>query len=289
MLRRDVIPLLLLSFSACSRGPEPATAVLDAAHVAGAVLTLPDDQAGQLLARAIAAAGGWPTWARHRDASFISTFTIFDLRGNATSETIFLHKLLLHAGAKSRLESIGLEEELLFGLDGLDWWMLRSGRPLTDERSTAFTRFDAVSAEYWFQVPFVLAEIPGKLTYAGSDSDGAKRWQKLRVDYDSAAAVPANWVVAYVDVETGLVDRVFCEIRTEFLRQKLWRGEFDDYRSIDGIRRERRREFFPVDDTDKLLGTKAAQQIVEHIRFDNDFPPDLFVRPPLVEGAQTAT
>ncbi len=227
MLRRDLIPLLLLSFSACSRGPEPSNAVLTTTPVSGSALELPDDQAGRLLARSIAAAGGWHTWRRHRDASFISTFTIFDPRGNATSETIFLHKLLLHSGARSRLESIGLDDELLFGLDGLDWWMMRSGRPLSDERSTAFTRFDAVSAEYWFQVPFVLAEIPGTLTYAGSDSEGAKRWEKLRVEYDSAAAVPANWVVAYVNVETGLVDRVFCEIRTEFLRQKLWRGEFD--------------------------------------------------------------
>ncbi len=282
--------LLSVALTGCDRGMQvvaPAGPPVTATSVPSLVLS--EDAAGKLLARAIAAAGGWDTWMRHRDVSFISTFTLLDQRGTPTSETIFLHKLLLHGPPRSRLESIGLDDELLFGLNGTDWWMVRAGQLLSDERSTAFTRFEARNAEYWFRLPFVFAEIPGAMSYLGEDADGSRRWEKLRIEYAPEAPVPVNWVVAYVNAESGLIDRVFCEMRTDLLRQRWWRGEFDDYRTIDGIRRERRRDFFPVNDIDKLLGTKAAQQIVEHVRFDNDFPAELFERPPITDGSRTAT
>lgn len=282
--------LILLVLTGCDRGMEVVVPAAPPATVTtGRSLLLPEDAAGRLMARAIAAAGGWDAWMRHRDVSFISTFTLLDQRGTPTSETIFLHKLLLHGPPRSRLESIGLDDELLFGLNGRDWWMMRAGHLLTDERSTAFTHFEARNAEYWFRLPFVFAEVPGAMSYLGEDADGSRRWEKLRIDYTAEAPVPVNWVVVYVNVDTGLIDRVFCEMRTDLLRQTLWRGELDDYRTIDGIRRERRRDFFPVNDIDKLLGTKAAQQIIEHVRFDNNFSTEMFERPPITDGSRTAT
>jgi len=284
----QLLVLLCLAIASVGCRGTGAPAPLAGAPVATQV-QIPDGPAGELLQRAIAAHGGREAWQSHRDASFISTLTVFDPRGNATSETIFLHKMILHEGCKGRLESIGLEDEIIFGLNGADSWMLRAGQLVSDERSTAFIHFDAVSAEYWFQMPFVAAEIPAQLSYEGPATDGSRRWEKVRFVYDATVVVPVNWVVAYVNGETGLIDRLFFEVRTGFLQQKLWRAELSEFRQSGGILRERRREYFPVDESDRLLGTRAAQQIVEHIRFENGFTPELFQRPPPPAGARTLT
>jgi hypothetical protein len=251
-------------------------------------LQLPDGDVGRVLGRAIEAAGGWQAWQSHRDASFVSTLTIFDPFGNATSETIFLHELPLHGGMKTRLESIGLPEELLFGFDGRESWMFQDGRAITEPARKAFTEFHAVSTMYWFELPFVLVELPGELSYLGREEQGEQRWEKLRVDYRDTPAAPADWLVFYFNAESGLLERVHCHVTAGFLRQTLWLGKWQDYRSYGGIKRERRRAFFAADMRGASVGGLAAEQIVEHVRFDNDFAPELFVRPLAAAGGSPA-
>ena len=271
--------VLQLTLAACQQPVESTAAPAAAASPASAAPHLPDNDAGRVVARAIAAAGGWDTWLRHRDAAFISTLTLFDPLGNATSETIFMHKLPLHEGLKTRLESIGLSEELVLGFDGRDAWMLRDGLPINEPNRIAFTRFNAISAAYWFNLPFVLAELPGQLSYAGTVTEGDKRVEKVRVTYQDIDAAPADWLVIYFDAGSGLIDHVHSHITAAFLRQSLWVGKWYEYRDIDGIKRERRHMFFPADTDGAAIGPMAAEQLVEHVRFDNGFSKQLFVKP----------
>lgn len=280
-----MVVLLLVALAACQTNTEQRVATTSGAS---SPLRLPDDDAGRVVARAIAAAGGWERWQAHRDASFISTLTLFDPLGNATSETIFLHKLPLHDGMKTRLESIGLHNELIFGFDGGDSWMLENGQAVTEPNRTAFTTFHGISMLYWFTLPFVLAELPGALSYVGAEADGERRWDKVRVEYHDTAAAPADWVVVYVDAQTGLIDRVHCHVTADFLRQSLWVGNWRDYRTVEGIKHERRRTFFPADLGGAAVGGMAAEQIVEHVHFDNNFPRELFTRPLAAGGGSPA-
>ena len=287
MPRTYIVLLIVLVVSACREGPSDppaAPAVAEAAPVPN----LPDNAAGRLIARAINAAGGWAAWQRHRDASFITTLTIFDVLGNATSETIFLHKMPLHNGLKTRLESIGLEDEVVFGFDGRDTWMLRGGEAVTEPTRTAFTRFHALNTVYWFSLPFILAELPVEMSYVGSENDGKQRWEKVRVAYNDVPGTPADWIVVYLDATTGLIDRVHSHVRAEFLRQTLWVGRWQDYRDLDGIKKERRRTFFPADLTGKIVGNITAEQLVEHVRFDNGFTAEQFTKPLAAGGGSPA-
>ena len=272
-----------LVVAACQGGETPASSV-SAPTAAPATLHLPDGEAGRVVARAIAAAGGWEEWQRHRDAAFISTLTIFDAIGNTTSETIFLHELPLHDGLKTRLESIGLDEEVTFGFDGRDAWMLRGGRALTDPPSTAFTHFHALSSLYWFSLPFVLAETPGELSYLGPATDGGKHLERVRVAYKDVVATPVDWLVLFIDADSGRIDHVHCHVTAEFLRQTFWVGEWREYRDYDGIKKERRHSFFPADVSGTIVGGMAAEQLVEHVRFDNGFPREWFTKPPAAGG-----
>lgn len=297
-LRRGrLLPLLLLLVGlGCDTRPplavvheaKPPSAPQAAAGGANGTLILPAGAAGDVLRWAIDSAGGWEQWQKHRDASFISTMTMFDPQGHALSETIFLHKLPLHRGMRTRLESIGLPEELVFGFDGQSSWLLRDGELLTGSARTAFTTFYGVSALYWFGLPFIAAESQAALTYEGTTDMGWRVWDRVRVDYRDVAAAPMDWIVLYVDRNSGVIDQVHCQVRTEFLDHHLWIGKWRDYREYGGIKRERRRTFFPANSDGEAVGMTAAEQIIEHVRFDNDFDDELFVAPPNARGGNLA-
>jgi len=276
------VVLLLHCLCACRSGAVDPTSTPPTAAVAvasRAAPPLPDDDAGRIVARAIAAAGGWEAWAKHRDASFVSTFTVFDPLGHAVSETIFQHRMPLHQGLKIRLESIGLIDELIFAFDGKDEWMLRDGKPVDDVTRMEFIRFHAISNAYWFSMPFVLAEIPGELSYLGSETSGDDRYEKVRVGYSDDVPVPFDWMILYFDAETAKLERVHVHALADFLQHSLWVGVWRDERSSGGISIGRRRAFFPADAAGEIVGAMAAEQLVEHTEFDGGLAPELFSRP----------
>jgi len=269
----------MLAVLGCSEPPQSGPPSAAARRPA----TLPASRAGELVERAIAAAGGRENWRRHRDASFIGTVTFFDAAGTASSESMYLYRVLLHQGIKARLESVGLPDELVFGLNGPDWWMLRGGRPVDEGGRTVGTQFLAATMAYWFQLPFILGEEGSQLSYEGPEVGEDKRWEKVRVAYGSGAGVPFEWLVFYFDAETGLIDRLHCAVTAAFLRQPLWVGKWREYRDVGGIKRERRRAFYPADRHGRMLGPVAAEQLIEHMRFDDE-PPVEWFRKPLVTG-----
>jgi hypothetical protein len=285
-LCRAVLALLLAAGCAPQTQQAAAPAAPTAAPMSGA--HLPDDEAGRVIARAVAAAGGWERWQAHRDVTFISTMTVFNPIGNVTSETISLHKSPLHQGMKTRWESIGLPDELIFGFDGHEGWMLHDGHPVTDQTRSAFVRFSAISSHFWFGLPFALAEAPGALTYLGPEAEGHERWEKVRVAYRDFETLPVEWIVLYVNADTGLIDRVLCQVTAEFLQQRLWLGKWRDYREWEGIKKERRRTFFPADESGAVRGGMAAEQLTEHVRFDSGYPPELFTKPLAAGGGRPA-
>lgn len=256
----------------------------ESASTSSAAPKLPDDDAGRLVARAITAAGGWEAWTRHRDVSFVSTLSLIDPRGDAASDSIFVHEMPLHQGIKTRLTSIGLSDEVLFGFDGGNEWMLHDGRVVADPQRTAFTRFHALSTAYWFALPFALAEIPADLTYLGTEEEGAQRYAKLRVGVADGTPVPFDWMVVYFDAETARVQRVHVHALADFLQHSLWVGLWHEERSAGGITFARRRAFFPADPAGEIVGPMAAEQLIENVRFDSGFPADHFTRPRKIPG-----
>ncbi len=246
---------------------------------------VPKGKAGEVLERAIVAAGGWEQWQKVRSVSFISTLTIFDPRGDATSETIFLHKQPLHQGPIGRLESIGLRDEIVFGYNGRESWMRVGGRWVHEPEEKMFTEFHGVSSTLSFGLPFVLAEFADlELEYAGEESDDDRHWQKLRLVYPKSFRSPIEWAVLYFESKTGLIDQVLAQVNAPFLNHPLWLGRWREYRTVQGIRMERVRSFFPADPAGVPLSGLAAEQLIEHVQFDRPFPPELFHAPLPTEG-----
>ncbi len=252
-------------------------------------LRLPSGESGRLLSKAIDAAGGWEAWQALADVTFVSTLTIFDARGDATSETIFFHKQPLHQGPIVRMESIGLREEILFGYDGRASWMLRGGRWVEDPQEKMFTEFHGMSSAISFGLPFVLAEMDGiKLDYLGREGDEDQHWEKLRVTYAERWRSPIVWAILYFDADSGLIDRVYAQVRAPFLQHQIWLGRWREYREVGGIRQERVRSFYPADASGNPVAGLTAEQLIEHLHFNVGLPQSLFKRPLRAAGGSLA-
>jgi len=297
MRSQVIVALSVLALLSACRGkseppsptPTPSSApTATATPVAAALEQLPNDKAGHLIARAIDAAGGWKQWESHRDVSLISTLSIFDRIGSVVSETILLQRSPLHEGLRTRVESIGLDDEVSLGFDEGNAWMMRDGKAITDALSMAFLRFNAVSSHYWFGLPFILAESPVRLSYLGSEAADGRQWEKVRVDFPDRDNAPADWMVLYVDADSGLLGRVLGHVTVEFLRHPLWLAKLREYREWGGLKKERRRTIFPADENGNIIGTMAAEQLVEHVHFDNGFPPSMFTKPLAAGGGSPA-
>lgn len=286
-----VLAAVIVICVACEQAPEPATPAVPAPVVAKAApmnLRLPTGTAGPILQHAIDGAGGWQQWTAMHDVAFVTTFTIFDAGGNVTSESIGLHKSPLHVGPRVRFESLGVPEPVVLGFDGKDAWMMRDGSPVPDSPRLVLSRFNMVSNIFWFSLPFSLAELPVTVTDLGA-ADDKTPWQRLKVTLaDNAPEAPGDWFVFYLHPQTGLIDHVFAHITAPFLNHNLWVGKWLDYRDCDGIKKERRRQFFPADADGTIIGNMVVEQLVEDVRFNNHFTADLFVKP-LAAGGGKAT
>lgn len=241
---------------------------------------IPAGEAGRVLRKAIEAAGGWEAWQALVDVTFVSTLTIFDARGDATSETIFFHKQPLHQGPILRMESIGLREEILFGYDGRVSWMFRGGRWVDDPQEKMFTEFHGISSAISFGLPFVLAEMDGvNLEYVGREATEEQQWEKLRVTYARHLQSPIVWAVLYFDANSGLIDHVYAQVEAPFLQHPIWLGRWREYREVAGIRQERVRSFYPADASGNPVAGLVAEQLIEHLQFNVGLPQSLFKRP----------
>jgi len=242
-----------------------------------------------VLARALDAAGGWKRWMALRDVGYVNTLTLLDPVGNVTSESIGLYSARLHHGMEARLESIGLESEVSLGIKDRETWGLRDGEPITEPGRLELARFNLVSNLFWFSLPFAVAEMEATVTDLGEAGEGNVRWHRLKVVFDARnPGVPGEWFVLYINTETNLIDRVHARITAEFLRQELWVGKWLGYRDWGGLRKERRRKFFPADDNGVIIGNLVVDQLVEHVHFNNGYGPEFFHRPPRAAGAAPA-
>jgi hypothetical protein len=271
----SVLPAMILCGVACQPAPPGG-------------MRLPSGSAGRIMRRAIDAAGGWSRWRGMHDVAFVTTFTVYDPAGNVSSESIGLHKSPLHEPPRVRLESLGLPNPVTFGFDGKEAWMLRNGAPVLEPSRLALSRFNMISNVFWFSLPFSLAEMPATVTDLGAQTDGEKQYQRLKVILGKGAPeAPGDWFVIYFDDRTGLIDHVLGHITASFLTHSMWAGKWLDYQEWAGLRKERRRQFFPADEDGHIIGNMVVEQLVEDVHFNNHFPAQIFEKPLAANGGRS--
>jgi hypothetical protein len=242
---------------------------------------LPPGEAGKVLAQALEAAGGWQRWMSLHDVGYVNTLTLLDPFGNISSQSIGWYMAPLHLGMQARMESIGLTNPVTLGINNRDTWISRDSTPVSEPQRLELARFNLVSNLFWFSLPFAVAEMPCTVTDLGEIAgESDTHWHRLKVVFAADnPVVPGEWFVLYINTRTGLIDRVHARITASFLRHEIWLGSWLDYQDWEGLKKERRREFYPADSNGKIIGNIVAEQLVEHVRFNNGYAPEHFKKP----------
>ncbi|HVN83918.1 MAG TPA: hypothetical protein VMW17_03640 [Candidatus Binatia bacterium] len=283
----SVLAAIMVSCVACERAPEPVATAVTPASSSAAAPRLPSGTAGALVQRAIDAAGGWERWIAKRDVAFVTTFTVYNAMGDASSESIGVHKSPLHTTPRVRFESLGLAEPITLGFDGKEAWMLRAGLPVYEPARMVLPRFNMISNIFWFSLPFSLAELPMTVVDLGESGDD-HHWLRLKVTMNAdAPEAPGDWFILYLDPRDVLIDHILGHITASFLNHSLWLGQWLDYQDCDGIKKERRRQFFPADAEAAIVGNLVVDQLVEDVRFNNNFAEQLFRKPLKTSGGSS--
>lgn len=253
---------------------------------------LPPGRAGDILAHAIEAAGGWRRWSELRDVSFVSSIAFFHPLAGEVRESFGLYKMPLRAGRRVRFESLDAGERVAVGLDGEEIWLERGGLPVCDPPRFTLARLHLTGNLFWFSLPFSLVDAAADVTDAGDQSLDGRTFTRLRVGRAGDAptgvvAVPGaagtdalvDWFVVYLDAETGSIDRVLGHVTAPFLSHSLWVAIWRDYREVAGVRIAHRRDVFPADAAAVPVGPRALDQVVDEIRVNPGFPAVLFEKP----------
>ncbi len=252
------------------------------AHLAGAALAkppLPSGRAGEILSRAIAAAGGWQRWSDLRDASFVSSTAYFHPLAGEMRESLGLYKMMVHDDERVRFESVDLREHVAVAVAGGEMWIEREGVLVCDPPRFTLARLHLLGNLFWFSLPFSLAETWLGVTDEGDRSEDGRIWHRLRVQLEADPPESGDYFLVYIDRETGLIDRVLGHLRAPFLAHPLLVGFWRDYREVDGLRMAHRHDVFPADADGAVIGPRVLDQVVDQVHLDGGLSPMQFRRP----------
>jgi len=149
---------------------------------------LPDNQAGEVVKKAIAYVGGWDTWAGKKNFSFYKNIVQLDSTGQEIRTIRQLHQYRLQPkfGARMTWEKEG--KKYVIVNDGDRAWKYEDGKELTDEKSKKEAWNSSFGSNYVIEMPFKLTDPGAILTYDGIDTlEGNKVVHAVKVTYEKGA------------------------------------------------------------------------------------------------------
>ena len=149
---------------------------------------LPDTEAGDIVRKAIAKAGGWDNWKTKENFSFYKKITYLDSIGQIERSIKQKHTYQLKDGFKARLEWKVGEDDMLIINDGTEAKKYKNGQELTDEKSIREAWNSSYGSHYVIGIPYKLSDPGVSLTYEGIDTITLDRpVHSLKVDYAEGA------------------------------------------------------------------------------------------------------
>lgn len=155
------------------------------------------------------ALGGAEAWAATRFIYF--TFAVSQGRGEIARRTHLWDK----ATGRHRVEGVDKEGRpyvLIHDIGSPAILEARiDGEPITDVESLVGLKQQAsalwINDTYWLLMPYKLKDPGVMLAYQGEESEDGRTWDVVRLTFDGVGMTPGDRYWAYVNQETGLMDR----------------------------------------------------------------------------------
>ena len=132
--------------------------------------SLPQNEAGEIVKKAIQQAGGWDSWKDKDNFSFYKKITHLDSSGTIEKSVKQHHTYQLRDGFKARMEwSVGDDDFLIIN-NGEVAKKYKNGEELTNDRSKNEAWNSSYGSHYVIAMPYKLTDPGVTLTYDGIDT-----------------------------------------------------------------------------------------------------------------------
>lgn len=226
---------------------------------------LPDQEAGNVVKKAIEEAGGWEKWADKKTLSYTKVIQYFDSMGAMEREIRQLHQYRLHPHLKIKIswEEDGNDYTIIN--NGQQAWKLKNGQQLTEQSDINHAWNSSFGSHYVMCMPFKLTDPGTVLTYEGLDTlANGQVVHSIKTTYKegagSAAGIHTWWY--YFDKDDYGLAANFLDYGDGFSYT-----QYEAFAEIEGIKLNKERKSYSTSADRDLEYVKTVYKN-ENIQFD---------------------
>jgi len=267
-LKLGIALFLCISMFSCKTEPQKVVT-----RISNPLDRLPNNQAGEIVKKAITKAGGWETWSSKKNFTFYKNITQLDSTGQEIRKIRQLHQYRLkpNFGARMTWEKDGKKYTIIN--NGQQAWKYENGKELTDDNSKKEAWNSSFGSNYVASMPFKLTDPGTILSYDGLDTlENQTIVHALKVAYEKGAGSSGGFHTWWYYLDKDSYDLV---------ANYLDSGKSQSYTSykiftnIDNIRIHELRHSHASDAT-KAIGRIKTIYGNEEMQFDMPMENDLF-------------
>lgn len=240
-----------------------------------ALKRLPDNEAGNVVSKAIAAAGGWEDWAAKKTLSYTKVIQFFDSIGSMEREVRQLHQYQLQP-LKMRISWEEEGDHYTVINNGQQVWKLKNDQSLTEQTDIDQAWNSSFGSHYVMCMPFKLTDPGTVLTYQGLDTlSGGQVVHAIKTTYQEGAGSAAGkhtwWY--YFDKDNYSLAANFLDYQDGFSYT-----QYVAFAEIQGIKLNKERKSYSTN-ADRDLKYVETVYKNENIQFDVTLEESLFEPP----------
>ena len=242
-------------------------------YITTAMERLPDNEAGNVVRKAIEYAGGWENWASKKTFSLSRVKQRFDSAGVIYENNRQFLQYQLPPDYKARMTWEENGDKITIINNGQQAWKFKNRVELTDQYSRDRAWNTSFGSNYSLTMPFKLTDPGAILSYEGLDTLSTGRVvHAIRVDYEEGAGSAGGMHIwrYYFDKDTYALAANYLQAPPDFSF-----SFYDSFAEIDGIRIINKKRVY-VSNADRELIRLKTSQNMEDIRFDVDLENKLF-------------
>lgn len=234
---------------------------------------LPKNEAGNIVRKSIEKAGGWENWNNKKTLSYTKILEFYDSLGTKQREVRQLHQYQLQPNLKMHItwQEEGDEFEIIN--NGKQAWKLKNGEEMNSEEEQNSAWNSSFGSQYVMCMPFKLADPGVNLEYEGIDTlSNNVLAHVIKTTYNEGAGTSAGKHTWWYFFEKDSFEPVanFLDYGDGYSYT-----QYDDFAEVAGIKLNKKRTSYKTNkDHDLLYKTTVYKN--EDIRFNQDFPEDLF-------------
>lgn len=266
-LKIGIYSFLLLSLINCqSETKTTSTAV----HP---MTRLPNNQAGEVVKKAIAYVGGWDKWADKKNFSFYKNITQLDSTGQEIRTTRQLQQYRLQPNFAARMTWERDGKQYIIVNNGQQAWKYEDGKELTDKKSKKEAWNSSYGSNYVISMPFKLTDPGVIMSYDGIDTlEENKMVHVVKVEYEKGAGSSGGFHTwwYYFDKDTYDLVANYLDYGNGYSYTS-----YKTFTDIEGIRMHKLRHSHAAN-AEKEVGRIKTIYANEAMQFNQPFADDLF-------------